>query len=125
MNIIRAFLPARRYARLLAIAMCLCLPVSVTSRCSIETHGRIELLFGIEASFGRSYTVLGISIVETCSQISSRKLDAHEGDKLGRCGREVDNTCNDRLLVYNSDRQAPSTARCRRAGSLHLSLFAV
>ena len=76
MNIIRAFLPARRYARLLAIAMCLCLPVSVTSRCSIETHGRIELLFGIEASFGRSYTVLGISIVETCSQISSRKLDA-------------------------------------------------
>jgi len=74
MNIIRAFLPARRYARLLAIAMCLCLPVSVTSRCSIETHGRIELLFGIEASFGRSYTVLGISIVETCSQISSRKL---------------------------------------------------
>jgi len=34
-------------ARVLAMAMCL----SVTSRCSIEVVGRIELVFGMEASF--------------------------------------------------------------------------
>ena len=79
--------------------------LSVTSRCSIETDERIELVFGMRASFHTSYTVLkgnlvisknkgtslwnfvlnsglrkfchGISIVETCYQLSSRKVDAH------------------------------------------------
>jgi len=35
--------------------MALCL--SVTSWCSIEVVGRIELLFGLEASFDQFYTV--------------------------------------------------------------------
>jgi len=82
---------------------------SVTSRCSIETTERIELVdFGMGASFRLSYAVLkgnssiskhngtsliwnfvvnsrenfakiGISIVETCYRLSSRKRD-----KLGR-----------------------------------------
>ena len=82
------------------VSVCL----SVTSRCSIETAERIELVFGMWASFHPSYTVLkgnsvisknkgtsiwyfvlnsglrnfahGISIVETCYQLSSRKVDA-------------------------------------------------
>ena len=77
---------------------------SVTSRSSTKTAERIELVFGIWASFHPSYTVLkgnsvifknkdtslwnfvlnsglrkfrdGISIVETCYQLSSRKVDA-------------------------------------------------
>ena len=83
-------------------------PVSVclyvTSRCSIETAKRIEMVFGTRASFHPSYTVLkgnsvisknkgtslwnfvlnsglrkfrhAMSIVETCYQLSSRKVDA-------------------------------------------------
>jgi len=82
--------------------MAVCL--SVTSRCSIETAERTELVFGMLASFHPSYTVLkgnsvisknkgtslwnfvlnsglrkfchGILIVETCYQLSSRKVDA-------------------------------------------------
>jgi len=78
--------------------------LSVTSRCSIETAERTELVFGMLASFHPSYTVLkgnsvisknkgtslwnfvlksglrkfclGILIVETCYQLSSRKMDA-------------------------------------------------
>ena len=85
-----------------AVGLCPCL--SVTSRSSIETVERIELVFGTGASFHPSYTVLkgnsvipknkgtflwnfvlnaglrkfrhGISIVETCYQLSSRKVDA-------------------------------------------------
>jgi len=34
-----------------AVSVRLCLPVSVTHRCSIETAGRVELVFGIEAFF--------------------------------------------------------------------------
>ena len=77
---------------------------SVTSWCSIETVERMELVFGMWASFHPSYIVLeenpvisknkgtslwnfvlnfglskfllGISIVETCYQLSSRKVDA-------------------------------------------------
>ena len=101
-------LHARRYAGrgLLAIAPCpsvyVCLPL--TSRGSIEAAERIELVFGMGASFHPSCTVLtgnsaisktngtflwnfvansglgkfcfGISIVETCYQLSSRKVDA-------------------------------------------------
>jgi len=44
----------------LAMALCLsvCLSVSVTSRLSIETAERIELVFGMGASFQPSYSVL-------------------------------------------------------------------
>jgi len=96
---------ARCYASaVVAIGLCLSVRLSVTSRCSIETTERIELFFGMQASFHPSYTVLkgnsvisknngtflwnfvvnsglrkfrhGISIVETCYQLSSRKVDA-------------------------------------------------
>ena len=80
------------------------LSVSVTSRSSIETVERFELVFGTGVSIHPSYTGLtgnsansknkgtslwkfvpncvlrkfyfGISIVETCYQLSSRKVDA-------------------------------------------------
>jgi len=42
----RTFLPERRYASA-AIVMALCLCLSVTSRCSIEMGGRIELVSGM------------------------------------------------------------------------------
>jgi len=96
---------ARCYASAV-LAMGLCVRVrrcpSVTSRCSIETAERIELVFAW--FFHPSYTVLkgnsvvsknkgtslwnfvlnsglekfrhGISIVKTCYQLSSRKVDA-------------------------------------------------
>ena len=53
------FLPARRYASVGIsygpdVSVCL----SVTSRCSLEVVGRIELVFGMEASFDQSYTDL-------------------------------------------------------------------
>ena len=81
---------------------CVCL--SVTSPCSIETDERIELVFGVVASFHLFYAVLkgnsgiskirallsgtlsqtpdlkkfcfGISIVDTCCRLSSTKVDA-------------------------------------------------
>ena len=40
-------------ARIIAVALCLCL--SVTSR-SVETDEQIGLVFGMGASFGQSYT---------------------------------------------------------------------
>ena len=96
---------ARCYASaVLAMALCLRVRPFVTSRCSIETDGRIELAFATWASSHPSYTVLkgnsvisknngtslwnfvlnsglgkfrqDISIVETCYQLSSRKVDA-------------------------------------------------
>ena len=49
-------------ARVLAMTLCPSVSVSVrlsvTSRCSIEMDGQIELVFGMYASFGLSYTVL-------------------------------------------------------------------
>ena len=101
----RSIFTARCYASaVLATGLCLCLSVSVTSRCFTETAKRIELVFGMWSSFHPSYTVLkgnsvisknkgtslwnfvihsglrkfrhGISIVETCYQLSSRKVDA-------------------------------------------------
>ena len=47
-------------ARVIAMALCLsvCLSVSVTSRCSIERDGWIELIFGMESSFHLFHTVL-------------------------------------------------------------------
>jgi len=46
-------------ARIQAMAPCLsvCLCLSVTSRCSIKRYERINLGFGVEASFDQSYTV--------------------------------------------------------------------
>jgi len=86
------------------MSLCPSVYLSVTSRCSIETAKRIELVFGMRASFHPHYTVLkgnsvisknkgtslwnfvlnsglrkfrqGILIVETCYQLSSRKVDA-------------------------------------------------
>ena len=46
-------------ARVLAMARCPSVPVSVTSRCSIALTGRIELgFFGMNASFDLFCTVL-------------------------------------------------------------------
>jgi len=42
-------------ARVLAMTLCPCL--SVTSRCSIETDGQDNLVFGMGASFDQSNTV--------------------------------------------------------------------
>ena len=42
----------------LCYALSLCLYESVSSRCSIERDGRIELISGKEASFHPSFTVL-------------------------------------------------------------------
>ena len=54
---------ARCYASAV-LAMGLCLSASATSRCSIKTAERIELVFGTWASFHPSYTVLkGNSII--------------------------------------------------------------
>ena len=39
-------------------SVCDCLSVSVTSRCSVETDGRTNVIFGTEASVDQSYTVL-------------------------------------------------------------------
>jgi len=46
-------------ARIQGMAPCLslCLCLSVTSRCSIKRYERINLGFGVEASFDQSYTV--------------------------------------------------------------------
>jgi len=60
-NAIAVLLPALLHdSAVLFMTLCLfvCLScLSVTSRCSIETSGRIELIFGMEASFDLSYTV--------------------------------------------------------------------
>jgi len=56
----KIFYPARdaMLARLLTVALCPCLSVclSVTSRCSIKSDERINLVFGMGASFDQSYT---------------------------------------------------------------------
>jgi len=40
------------------VSLCVRLNVSVRSRCSIQRDGRIDLVFGTEASFDQSYTVI-------------------------------------------------------------------
>ena len=59
------FLPARRCPSAgtsygpVSVCLCLSVPVSVTSRCSVKTAERIKLgFFGMEASFHLSYTIL-------------------------------------------------------------------
>jgi len=42
-------------------ALCLCPSVSVTSRCSIERGARIDLVFGMEASFDQYEILVGLS----------------------------------------------------------------
>ena len=51
------FLPARRYVSAGISYGPVSVCVSVTSRCSVEVVGWIELVFGMEASFDQSYTV--------------------------------------------------------------------
>ena len=53
------FFTARRYASAVRYVLSSCVRPSVTSRCyCIETTGRIELVFGMAASFYQSYTVV-------------------------------------------------------------------
>jgi len=58
----------------------------------------------------------GISIVETCYQLSSRKVDAHSVINWTVVGQR-DNT----TIVYRTDRQALSTARFCRTGQLAIA----
>jgi len=97
------------------MGLCLSVRLSVTSRCSIETVGRIELVLACELPSTRPtvYTVLRNSvisknkgtslwnfvlnsglgkfrhgmIVETCYQLSSRKVDAHSVMNLAVVGQ--------------------------------------
>ena len=105
---LHVFTRARRYASTGAsygpVFVCLSVSVFVTSRCSIKMAERIELVFGMGASFHLSHTVLKgnsgvfknkgtslwnfvtgsglgkfcfvISIVETCCRLSPAKADA-------------------------------------------------
>ena len=41
----------------LSVCLSVCLSASVPSRCSVEVAGRIELVFGTEASSDLCYTV--------------------------------------------------------------------
>jgi len=52
------FTTARRYASAVYVVVCPPVRPSVPSRYCIETTGRIELVFGTEASFHLSHTVL-------------------------------------------------------------------
>ena len=125
-------------ARVLAMARRL----SVTSRSSIETTERIELVFGMGASFHLSYNVLkgstgksqingtslrnsvpnsglkifcfGISVVETCYRLSSTRWSPVVG-QLRSTKLAIPPSSDGRLLVYHSTHQALSTARFRRA----------
>jgi len=50
--------PDAMLARVLAMALYPCLCLSVTSQCSIKRDERINMLFGVEASFDQSYTAI-------------------------------------------------------------------
>jgi len=54
---VMAILPARRYASAGTSYDPVSVSLSVTSRCSVEVVGRIELVFDMKASFDQSYTV--------------------------------------------------------------------
>ena len=43
--------------QVLDMAVCLSVCLSVSSRCSVETHERMELVFGVESTFHLSYAV--------------------------------------------------------------------
>jgi len=61
-TVIKRHVPAPRRAGAATsygpVSACLCLWPSDTNRSSVELDGRIELVFGKEASFDLSYTVL-------------------------------------------------------------------
>ena len=139
-------LPARRHTITgtshgrMSVSLCL----SVSSRSSIETDERIELVFGTRASFHPAYTVLkdnlGISKrvlpSGTFSQTpnfasvyrSSKRVIAlarqdgrPERDKLDRrqsTKLTIPPSSDARLLAYHSNHKALSTAHFRRAGQL-------
>jgi len=85
-------------ARVLAMALCVsvCLCLSVTSRCSIEMDGWIELVFGRWAS---------------CDKRD--KLDRRRITEL-----TILPSSDARPLVHHSDRQALSTTRYSPGGQL-------
>jgi len=60
MGTVFCFYPRRdaMLARVLAMALCPCLSLSVISRCSIKRNERINLLFGMKASFDQSCAVI-------------------------------------------------------------------
>jgi len=132
-------------AGVLAMAQCLCL--SVTSRCSIEVVGRIELVFGVEASFHQSYTVFwgnshiyknkgtslwnfflnsrlrkfrnGISIERAINLRARERGRRSEHDKLDHRW-SADNTSKlwcSTTVVSRRDPQALSTARVCHVGN--------
>ena len=123
--------------------MSVCPSVSVASRCSVGTGGRIDLVLAwmllsvsptpcfeeVQVSvkirvfpdslehFPKLRTFRkfhhGISIVEACCQ----KGGCSQRDKLSRRRQwTVPPSCVSGPLVYHSDRQTLSTARFRRAG---------
>ena len=61
----RTFLSARRYASAgssygpvsVCLSVCPSVCLSVTSWCSVEVVGRIEMVFGVDAFFDQPYTV--------------------------------------------------------------------
>ena len=84
---------ARRYASaVFAVAVYLLVWPSVTSRYCIETTGRIELVFGIKASFHLSYTVLpgnsgisknkGTSLWNFVSNSGLKKISPQQVDRV-------------------------------------------
>jgi len=133
----------------MALCLCLRLRLclSVTNRCSVETVERIDLRFGVGDSSHPSHTVhygnscasentgtslwdfvpnsglqkfcFGISIVETCRQLSSTNEDAQRvisWTVVGQLQLTIPLSCDVRPLVYYGDRRALPTARFRRAG---------
>jgi len=62
------FLPVRRYTSAVTSYVPVSAYVFVTSRCSVETDGRIKLVFGTEASFDLSYTY-----TQCCKEIQISK----------------------------------------------------
>jgi len=90
---------ARCYASaVLAMALCLSVCLSVTSRCSIETAERIELVFGTQASFHPSYTVLNIfnignSVISKNKNTSLWNFVLKCGLRIFRHGISIVDTC--------------------------------
>jgi len=68
-------------------------------------------------SFGLRKFRHDTSIVETCCQLSSAKVDAQSVITGPSSASYVENTRHGRRLVYHTDRLLLSAARCRRAGS--------
>ena len=78
------FSSARRQAGAVpAFGRCLSVCVSVTSRHSTETAGRIQLVFGTETSFDLSYTVSqGNSVISKIRVLPSGTLKVRHGTSI-------------------------------------------